>query len=69
LRHVERRDADAALQYLEENLGALKLKLTDAELAAVRKQAEEADVAAAGDRYPPEMAAHLYADTPEWQKA
>jgi aryl-alcohol dehydrogenase-like predicted oxidoreductase len=57
------------LQYLEENLGALKLNLTDAELAAVRKQAEEADIAAAGDRYPPEMAAHLYLDTPEWKKA
>jgi hypothetical protein len=57
------------LQYLEENLGALNLNLTEDDLAAVRKQAQDADVAAGGERYPADMVAHLFGDTPELKKA
>lgn len=54
---------DIALQRLRENLGAAKVTLTPEELEEVRKVANSADHAK-GDRYPPQLAAVLFADTP-----
>jgi len=51
------------IKYLKENLGALNVKLTPAEVAEVREIANRAD-AAQGDRYPPGMQELLFADTP-----
>lgn len=50
------------LQRLEENLGALKIKLTKEEEQEVRKACEEAEVA--GGRYPEAFSSALFADTP-----
>jgi len=50
------------VKYLKENLAAINIKLSDEEIAQVRKLAEDSDV---GDRYPAEMMANLFADTPE----
>lgn len=49
---------------LEENLGALSLKLTPEDLQAVRDVAKRAD-AEHGDRYPEFIMRFLFADTPE----
>jgi len=51
------------IKYLQENLGALNVKLTPAEVAEVREIANRAD-AAQEDRYPPSMKDLLFADTP-----
>lgn len=51
------------IKYLEENVDALNVKLTAAENAAIRKAAEEAEVQ--GERYPQQMMAALFADSPE----
>lgn len=51
------------IKYLEENLGALDVKLTDAEVKEIRKVISEAEVS--GDRYPTAMMHTLFADTPE----
>lgn len=51
------------IKYLEENVGALGVKLTDQEGEEIRRAVEEAEVV--GDRYPQGMAAQLFADTPE----
>ena len=48
---------------MEENSSAVDVKLTKDEVEKVRKLVESAEVH--GDRYPEQMAAHLYADTPE----
>ncbi|EIN13062.1 Aldo/keto reductase [Punctularia strigosozonata HHB-11173 SS5] len=53
-------------KYLEENLGALKLKLTPEEVAEVREVAKKAD-AANGPRYPPGFVETLFAETPAWK--
>ncbi len=50
-------------QYLEENLGAVKVKLTSEELLEVRVVAEKAN-AAQGARYPDILMPALLADTP-----
>ena len=50
-------------KYLEENLGALKVKLTDEEDKEIRDVVEAAEVH--GGRYPDEMMKTLFADTPE----
>ena len=50
-------------QYLEENIGALKIKLSEEELQEVRDIAQEAD-AAQGSRYPEAMMSVLFGDTP-----
>jgi len=52
-----------SLQYLKENLGALKIKLTPDEIAEVREIARKAD-AVHGDRYPAYAMENLFADTP-----
>jgi hypothetical protein len=52
------------LQYLKENLDAVKIKLTAEDLAEVRATAQAAD-AANGDRYPPAYTETLFTDTPE----
>ena len=49
------------IKYLEENLGALKIKLTAEENAEIRKAVENAEVH--GERYPEAMMATLFADT------
>jgi len=51
------------IKYLRENLGALNVKLTPAEVAEVREISKRAD-AAQGDRYPLSMKDMLFADTP-----
>ncbi|KAI0052184.1 Aldo/keto reductase [Auriscalpium vulgare] len=50
------------VKYLKENLGALNVKLTDAELQEVRAIAERTD-AVQGNRYPPGLVDMLFADT------
>ncbi|PSR87078.1 hypothetical protein PHLCEN_2v5248 [Hermanssonia centrifuga] len=52
-----------SMQYLEENLGAVNVKLSAEELEEVRKVAERAD-AAQGLRYPESFMAVQFADTP-----
>ncbi|KII86674.1 hypothetical protein PLICRDRAFT_43317 [Plicaturopsis crispa FD-325 SS-3] len=53
------------VKYLEDNLGALQVKLSAEDLAEVRAVAEEAEGKSKGyDRYPPGMAETLFADTP-----
>lgn len=51
------------IKYLEENLGSLKLQLTDADAAEIRKLIKDAGVA--GSRVPDWATAGLYADTKE----
>ncbi|THH13715.1 hypothetical protein EW146_g6538 [Bondarzewia mesenterica] len=51
------------VKYLEENLGALNVKLTADDLKAVRVVAEKAD-AQQGERYPPEFLDSMFSDTP-----
>jgi len=51
------------IKYLKENLGALNVKLTPAEVAEVREIANRAD-ATQGDRYPPGIQELAFADTP-----
>jgi len=50
-------------QYLEENLGAIKIELNPTDLKEVRSSAELAD-ASQGDRYPPGFTELSFADTP-----
>jgi aryl-alcohol dehydrogenase-like predicted oxidoreductase len=50
------------IKYLEENLGALNVKLTEAEEREIRGLVESAE--AHGLRYPPTMAEYCFADTP-----
>jgi aryl-alcohol dehydrogenase-like predicted oxidoreductase len=52
------------VQNLEENLSALKLKLTDKDNEEIRAIVEKADVASLGERYPLASLAALFADTP-----
>lgn len=51
------------IKYLEENVGALKVKLTREEEKEIRDAVEGAEVH--GGRYPEMMAKSLFADTPE----
>jgi hypothetical protein len=53
-----------AKQYHHENVGALKVHLSPEELVEIRKAATDADVSAAGGRYPPGMQEQLFAETP-----
>jgi len=50
------------IKYLEENLGALQVKLTAEEEKEIRNLVEGAEIH--GGRYPEMMMAHLFADTP-----
>ena len=50
------------IEYLEENIGALKVILSKEEEQEIRDLVENAEVH--GARYPEMMAAHLFADTP-----
>jgi aryl-alcohol dehydrogenase-like predicted oxidoreductase len=51
------------IKYLEENLGALDVKLTEGEEKEIRGLVEAAEVH--GQRYPEVMVGSLFADTPE----
>ena len=51
------------IKYLEENMGALEVKLTKEEEQEIRKAVEAAEVH--GDRYPEAMMGRLFGDTPE----
>jgi aryl-alcohol dehydrogenase-like predicted oxidoreductase len=51
------------IKYLEENLGALKIKLTREEVKQIRDLVSAAEVH--GDRYGDAMAKYLFADTPK----
>lgn len=50
------------IKYLEENLGALKVVLSDAEEKEIRNAVESAEVH--GERYPKAFMSRLFADTP-----
>lgn len=54
------------IKYVEENLSALKLKLSPEELKAIRDAITETELT--GDHYPPSYMANLYGDTPEPSK-
>lgn len=54
------------VEYLEENLGALDVELTEGEAAEVRKVVDEAVVV--GDRYPGVMQGLVFMDTPPLQQ-
>ncbi|KAJ7176894.1 Aldo/keto reductase, partial [Mycena filopes] len=51
------------LKYLEENLAAIKIELSAADVAAIRALAVRAD-AQQGERYPPAIAQVMFVDTP-----
>ena len=51
------------LKYLKENLGALKVELSEGEVKELREKIEGAEVK--GGRYPEGVPGALYADTPE----
>lgn len=51
------------IKYLEENLKAVDVKLTEEENGEIRKAVESAEVH--GTRYPEAMSAALFADTPK----
>ena len=53
------------VKYLEENVGALKVHLTEAEANEIRK--DIAGVVIEGNRYPPFFATYSFADTPALQ--
>ncbi|KAJ7114124.1 Aldo/keto reductase [Mycena epipterygia] len=53
-------------QYLEENLGALNIELTETDLKLIRDYIEKSD-ATKGDRYPSWGMGLAYADTPEFK--
>nr|WGM49231.1 aldehyde reductase [Boreostereum vibrans] len=52
------------IKYLEENLAAVKLKLSEEDVDAITRVAQASDVKEGGTRYPPGMAEMLFADTP-----
>ncbi|KDQ50794.1 hypothetical protein JAAARDRAFT_141386 [Jaapia argillacea MUCL 33604] len=52
------------IKYLEENLAAIKVKLTSRDIEEVREIAAKAD-AAHGDRYPAFIMQYMFVDTPE----
>ncbi|KAL8737495.1 MAG: hypothetical protein Q9181_001625 [Wetmoreana brouardii] len=54
------------IKYLEENVGALEVKLSDEENREIRQAVQGAEVH--GIRYPPAMAGSLFADTPPLEK-
>jgi len=53
---------------LKENVAAAQIRLTDEEVAEVRRIADSAEASKTGDRYPPGMVAQLFADTPALEK-
>jgi len=54
------------IQYAEENLGALKIKLTPQEITTIRQAITETELT--GDQYPAGHMSNLYGDTPEPSK-
>lgn len=60
--------SNCLLQSLKENVAAAQIKLTDEEIAKVRRIAESAEASKTGERYPPGMAEQLFADTPAVEK-
>ncbi|KAF2800221.1 Aldo/keto reductase [Melanomma pulvis-pyrius CBS 109.77] len=50
------------IKYLEENIGAIDVKLTDEELQQIRAEIEKVEVT--GDRYPPSFQSFSFGDTP-----
>ena len=51
------------IKYLEENMGALKVEVTDEENKAIRKAIEAVNIV--GDRYATDRLSALLRDTPE----
>lgn len=60
-------DRTKSIKYAEENLGALKIKLSPEDIKAIRQAITEAEIP--GDQYPAAYMKALYADTPELPKA
>ena len=52
------------LKYVEENVVAGKLKLSEDDLKRIRILADESDKNSKGDRYPPGLIQQVLADTP-----
>ena len=51
------------VKYLDDNVGAVEVKLSPAEVEVIRKEIEKVEIV--GDRYPPFLAQYSFADTPE----
>lgn len=54
------------IKYLEENMGALDVKLSEKEVKQIREEVEKAEVH--GSRYPEGFMVYCFADTPEEKK-
>lgn len=52
------------IQYLEENLAAVNVKLSKEDVEEVTRIAQASDASAGGIRYPPGMVETLFVDTP-----
>lgn len=52
------------LKYVEENLAAGKIKLSEDDLKKIRILADECEKNSKGDRYPPSLVGQLLVDTP-----
>lgn len=52
------------IKYLEENMGALKVKLSEDDVKKIRKAVENQETAGVR-RYPAGMADQVFSDTPE----
>ncbi|KAJ4357494.1 uncharacterized protein N0V89_002070 [Didymosphaeria variabile] len=51
------------IKYLEENVSAINVQLTDNEVKHIRAEIERVEVT--GDRYPPAFQSYSFGDTPE----
>ena len=57
------RSGTKKIKYLDENVGAIDMSLTEEEIKQIRDEIEKVEVA--GDRYPPAFQGFSFADTPE----
>lgn len=52
------------IKYIEENLGAANVKLTEEDLKKIRELADECEKNSVGDRYPPGFIEQVHVETP-----
>lgn len=55
------------IKYIDENLGAAKVKLTQADLDKIRELVNESEKNLTGDRYPPGFMEQVMVDTPPFK--
>jgi hypothetical protein len=53
------------IKYLEENVGAAQVKLSEQEVREIRDEINKTEIL--GERYPPWFESYNFADTPELQ--